>query len=387
MVNGKAITSISLENRVRLVLSSSNIPDTPETRKRFMPQIRDNLIDETLQQQEAQKWSIAVTPEDMTRAIGDLEQRNNMPKGSFEASLTSRGINKDAALEQIKARLLWQKVMLKRVRSRIAVSQNEIREGQEQFARKQNRREFQLSEIVLPVVDKEKRDNIKQLAARIVAEVRKGGDFGTFARQFSVSSTALQGGDTGWIPEEKLEPEALAALQNTPEGQVTDPVETSIGFRIYKVNKRFSPQDVEVVLKQIHLPPPLPAEALPAFQAASHSITSCENFDEGAQKLKAELPENIASSLGILDLGRLKLSDLSADIRDDVSALTAGQTSPVLQKASGLHLLLVCERGTGGNNTLPDEDKVRDLLLREKLELESRRYLSQLRKAAFIETR
>jgi peptidyl-prolyl cis-trans isomerase SurA len=386
VVNGKAITRSMLESRLELVFSSSNIPDNAETRKRFTNQVLDNLIDEALQQQEAQQASVAVTADDMTRAIADLEQRNKMEKGSFEKSLTERGVNKEQALAQIRSRLLWQKVALKKLRARVTVSEAELQEGLDQFAAKQNRREFYLSEIVLPILDNSKREDIRALANRIVSEVRGGAEFGVFARQFSISGTALQGGDSGWVPEERIEKESLPALLNTAEGQVTDPIETAVGIKIYKVNKRYDPKDVELTLKQFALHAPYPAEAPQQFIVAGKLLKGCENIEDVKTGLKEALPEATAEALSILDLGTIKLSDLASDFRATVSVLASGEVSQPIASASSLNMFVVCER-SASSNTLPDPEKVRDIISREKLDLESRRYLNQLRRTAFIEKR
>ncbi len=375
-----------LENRLQLVFTSSNIPDNAETRKRFSSQILDNLIDETLQKQEAELNNVTVTPEDMKRAISDLEQRNKMPEGSFEKSLTSRGINKDSALQQISARLLWQKLSLRKLRSRVNVSQAELQEGLDQFTRKQNRREYALSEIVLPITDSSKRAEIKALAVHIISEIRKGAEFGVFARQFSSSSTALQGGDAGWIPEERLDAESIKALRNTGEGKITEPVESDSAIRIYKLNRRFDPKDVELEVKQIQLNAPVTAEAPQAFMDAAKALKGCDNVDDVAETLKTMLSPAALPNFSNLDLGKIKLSDLAAEFRDDVAALNAGQVSPVLNKPSGINIFVVCSR-SATSNALPSEEKVREVISRDKLDLESRRYLGQLRRAAFIEKR
>lgn len=386
VVNGKAITRSMLESRLELVFSSSNIPNNAETRKRFTNQVLDNLIDEALQQQEALQAGVAVTADDMTRAIADLEQRNKMEKGSFEQSLIARGVNKEQALAQIRSRLLWQKVAIKKLRTKVTVSEAELQEGLDQFAAKQNRREFYLSEIVLPILDNSKREDIRALASRIVSEVRGGAEFGVFARQFSISGTALQGGDSGWVPEERIEKESLPALLNTAEGQITDPVETAVGIKIYKVNKRYDPKDVELTLKQFALPAPYPAEAPQQFIVAGKLLKGCENIEDVKTGLKEALPEATAEALSILDLGTIKLSDLASDFRATVSALASGEVSQPIASTSGLNMFVVCER-SASSNTLPDVEKVRDIISREKLDLESRRYLNQLRRTAFIEKR
>ena len=48
---------------------------------------------------------------------------------------------------------------------------------------------------------------VAQNAARIVQQLREGGSFVAYARQFSEASTAAVGGDLGWIRLAQLPPE------------------------------------------------------------------------------------------------------------------------------------------------------------------------------------
>ena len=109
-------------------------------------------------------------------------------------------------------------------------------------------------------------------------------------------------------------------------------------------------------------------------------------MDDVAETLKTMLSPAALPNFSNLDLGKIKLSDLAAEFRDDVAGLNAGQVSPVLNKPSGINIFVVCSR-SATSNALPSEEKVREVISRDKLDLESRRYLSQLRRAAFIEKR
>ena len=119
---------------------------------------------------------------------------------------------------------------------------------------------------------------------------------------------------------------------------------------------------------------------------AAKNLNGCTNVDEVAEKLKASLSAPAVANFSKLDLGQIKLSDLAEEFRDDVAALNTGQVSPVLNKPDSLNIFVVCSR-SAVSGALPDEDKVREVISRDKLDLESRRYLGQLRRSAFIEKR
>ena len=66
--------------------------------------------------------------------------------------------------------------------------------------------------------------------------------------------------------------------------------------------------------------------------------------------------------------------------------LQANQMSQPLRGPNGVMLLMVCEREsqTAG---LPSRAQIKDKLFREKIDLLARRYLRDLRRAAFLDIR
>src|SRR5689334_7346680 len=58
VVNDEIISIFDLVSRIRMVMLSSNIPDTPETRQKIGPQILRALVDEKLELQEAKKKNV-----------------------------------------------------------------------------------------------------------------------------------------------------------------------------------------------------------------------------------------------------------------------------------------------------------------------------------------
>src|SRR5439155_25851721 len=68
VVNDDVISKRDLEVRERMVISSSRLQDSPETRARLDPQMLRDLIDERLKLQEAQRLDIKVP-------TGDVEQQ------------------------------------------------------------------------------------------------------------------------------------------------------------------------------------------------------------------------------------------------------------------------------------------------------------------------
>src|SRR5688572_9051585 len=77
VVNDEIISVFDLVSRIRMVLMSSNIPDSPDTRQKLAPQILRALIDEKLQLQEAKKKNVTATDSEINRALQQIEKQNN----------------------------------------------------------------------------------------------------------------------------------------------------------------------------------------------------------------------------------------------------------------------------------------------------------------------
>ena len=91
VVSGDVITSGDVENRARLFALSTGLPTTPEVIDRLKTQIANQLVDERLRLQEAQRRKVVVPDKQIAAAIHDIEQRNNMPEGAMRPRLAGTG--------------------------------------------------------------------------------------------------------------------------------------------------------------------------------------------------------------------------------------------------------------------------------------------------------
>jgi peptidyl-prolyl cis-trans isomerase SurA len=93
---------------------------------------------------------------------------------------------------------------------------------------------------------------------KIIEQIRQGGSFAAYARQYSEASTAAVGGDLGWVRAPQL-PDALAqAAMEVQVGQIAGPIAIPGGYSIlYLIDKRkvltADPRDAMLSLKQISI--------------------------------------------------------------------------------------------------------------------------------------
>lgn len=232
-VNEDAITVSDVEDRMKLMVVSSGLPDTGEMRAKLRAQVVNMLIDERLRMQEAARAEITVTPEDIAEGFASIAKQNNIPTADFRKMMVSKGIPVSTLERQIESQIAWSRTVQKTLRPQVLLSDTDIDDRIRRMEGAVGKTEYLLAEIFLPVEDRKQDGEKKALANRLVAEIReRGAPFPAVARQFSQSAGAAQGGNLGWIPEDRLDSAVADALKSLGKGKMTAPVRAPDGYHI-----------------------------------------------------------------------------------------------------------------------------------------------------------
>lgn len=246
VVNDEVISILDLLMRVRLAILGAGIEDTPEARNRIARQVLGRLIDERLQQQEAERLDIDVTDSQMDLALESLARQNKMTREQLFDALNQRSIYPSALLDQVRAQLLWQIVVQRSLTPKITIREDEIDEIVARISAKQGELERRVAEITLGVETALQEEEVRQNAARLVEQIRAGASFSGLAREFSQSATANLGGDLGWVKDGELPDNLNRVLAGMQPGQVSDPVRTLTGFTILLLLEQRQSEAVQV---------------------------------------------------------------------------------------------------------------------------------------------
>ena len=390
IVNDELITAYDLESRIRLVIFSTRLPNTVDTRRRISSQVLRTLIDERLQMQEAKRRNISVSRRDLQRAKETIEKQNRLPKGGLDQVMKQNGIPLESINEQLRTGIAWSKLIGRRLRPRITIGEDEIDESLERIRSRQGQAEYRLSEILLTVDSPDQEANIRRTAERITDQVKKGARFNAIARQFSQSATAAVGGDLGWQHESELDDTLRQVIGRMGKGSMTSPIKTVAGYRILLLRdvRKIAQSEAKPItldLRQIFLP--LPRQSAPSDIEAQIDLakivrdtaSSCSDFSTLAKEVGSPRPPS---------LGKFALKDLSPAIRQVVKDIPAGKISDPLKMPDGVMVLMVCNRD-GGTSVikLPKRDEIADRLMNERISLGARRYMRDIRLSAVIDVR
>ncbi len=234
IVNEEAISHYDISDRLKLIITSSGLPDTADTHKKIRPQIISNLIDENIQIQEAEKLGITITQPQIDKAFAELAQSNKMSAEKFKTVLGQKNVSVDTLRQQIKAKIAWAEVFKNSLSRRVRISDTDVQAHIESLNHNVGTTEYLLSEIYLPVDKTSQESGIKQLAYKVVSDLKKRKtSFANVARQLSKSAGAERGGALGWVQETQIEERIRPALKQMKPKTLSKPLRSSSGYHIY----------------------------------------------------------------------------------------------------------------------------------------------------------
>lgn len=388
IVNDDVVSLNDLSARITLVMRSAGMADTPQSRDRISSQVLRSLIDERLQMQEAKRLNVTVSKEEIDQALARIEQQNNMPKGSLDEFLAKQGISRATLIDQVTASLEWSKLVRNRLSQEVTISDEEVDDALARLKENANVPQNRISEIFLAIDNPTQEPQVKQLADRLIEQIRSGVRFDAVARQFSQSPTAAVGGDLGWVTTSQLLPELSEAVKKMNPGEMSYPLHAGGGYYIlYLVDRRTlgapNPNDTLLSMVEVVLPVQNNApqdEQQRALQRAQQIASQAKSCGELAKIGRDEAPQTSRQ------IAEVKAGELPPAVRQGVLSLGIAEASKPLPFPGGVGVVMVCEKKNppGG---LPSRDEIADSLARERLDALARRYLRDLRRGAYVDIR
>jgi peptidyl-prolyl cis-trans isomerase SurA len=389
IVNGDIITRTDIEHRLALIVAANGgqrVP--PEELERLRAQVLRNLIDETLQIQEARGNKIEVTESEITQSYERVARNFKRSPAQMTEYLTTIGSSENSIKRQIHGELAWNRLLRRRIEPFVNVGQEEVQSIIDRLNAAKGQQEVRVGEIFLSATP-ETAQEVAVNARRIIDQIRQGGSFQAYARQFSEASTAAVGGDLGWVRPEQL-PDTLAGVAREMQiGTLAGPIEVPGGFSILFMNDKrqvltADPRDATLSLRQlaISFPPGTSqqqaTERAAEFANATRAIAGCGAAQEVAQRLGAEVVDN----------DQIRIRDLPLQLQDMMINLQVGQATPPFgSPADGVRVLVLCGRDEAETAQGPSFERIMAQLEEQRVNMRARRYLRDLRRDAVVDYR
>ncbi len=233
IVNKEPISISAFETRLNNIKTNYQ----PEYAEAHASVIKKNLlrkmIVESMLLQEADKRGINVSDKELQRYVRNLTY--GYTKTELEQLLFNQFKTYDEWVQEIRTKLIIEKVMSEVILDKINISEDTIKDlYKEKFEGKTSQEKIKLAQIF--TVSQEK---IKQAAE----ELKAGIDFHEIAKKYSESPEATNGGILGFISKgEGIE--IFDRGFELQEGQTSDVLNSDYGFHIIRVIKRIPPEEI-----------------------------------------------------------------------------------------------------------------------------------------------
>jgi peptidyl-prolyl cis-trans isomerase SurA len=217
------------------VVANARTPEErTETTRQLYRQLIEQLVNEELVEQTARKMQITVTSLEIDQAIDNVRVQNNLTDEQFWQAVGEQGFNRKQYREDVRKQLLRLKVTNQKVRARVNISEQVVRETYDDRLRQARRTQrFRASHVFLALPE-------DASATDVAARMREAQAIGEKLTPETFDAAADQhgGGDLGWLDQGDLPAVLEEALLDLNEQQVSAPVRGSSGIHLFLVRER-----------------------------------------------------------------------------------------------------------------------------------------------------
>lgn len=378
IVNDEVISRYDVQQRVQLIISTSGIQPTKDNVVRLEKQALRSLVNEKIQLQEASKLDVPSSDDEINLMLERIANGNQMSGEQILQLINSQGVKSDTLLNQIKAELLWNKIVRGRYGSYVNVNEDEVSIVYDRTIESIGKEQYEVSEIFIGYENEEEEKEANILAKRLVEQLREGVAFAPVAQQFSQTSTAGQGGYLGWVTDGQLDKTINSKLKQLGKNQISEPIKTLNGIYIIKLNERTEAGGKNPLRNQFDL-------MTVTFEKNNRS--DAENFSKEFVSCKRiEKLIDKYNEKEINNLGKRTLSELPKELHQELLSKYAGETLNPRISGDYIDLILICDRKDDIGLQVSREN-IEDNIYAQKIGMMSRRYLRDLRRDAVIEYR
>lgn len=221
VVNSSVITRNELDAAMtqasKQLAASANPNAVSDTKLKQL--VLQQLIDEKLQLELAERAKITISDKQVTQAIQRIAQGYQLTLPQLKEKLQQEGMSYTAYRKMIHKQLLVHQVQQSAIGNKVTVTPADVDAVLAQYqAQSKNQQAFNVIDIVV---------DTKQHAEQIIGQLKNGADINTVAPNNTK--------DLGWKTAETLPSLFLQQLESMQTGDVAGPIQAPNGFHVIKL--------------------------------------------------------------------------------------------------------------------------------------------------------
>ena len=230
-VENKIITQFEIKNKILSTLILANQEVTQENINRLKNQALEFLIQFRLKEIELSKYNFSYDNSEIIDYVNSISSNDIQ---TIKKKFVENNLDYQLFLEEVKIQLKWQKFIYQNYSKKIEIDESIINEEVENYLKnKSDIEEFKISEIEILLNGKSENNVIADIKSKISID-----GFKKTAFNYSVSSTAKQNGDLGWVNGKSLSDKIYNIITKMKVGDVTKPIKTQNSILFLKLDDK-----------------------------------------------------------------------------------------------------------------------------------------------------
>lgn len=244
VVNNDAITMYELDEAELYYLAETREKmQEGEERKALRERLLQNLIENRIQLQQAERDKVVVEDAEVAENIAEVMKKLKVTdERQFDQVMKAQGLTMDAVKKRMREQLMVQRVIRRKVALRISVTEQEI---DKYLVENRDKLEtgltFTARHILLqpdPAKGEEGWLEARKRAEEVYGHLLEGQDFAELAKKYSDDPSAKDGGSLGPLKKGELAPDIEEAILRLTPGEASTPFRSQVGYHIFRLDSR-----------------------------------------------------------------------------------------------------------------------------------------------------
>lgn len=246
VVNDEIITLFDLNQTLKPYEKNLRAQDYPpevelENLFKLRSELLGNMIDQKLADQQIKKHKIEASEQEIDMAIERIKESRSLTDENLRAMLAKEGLTLEEFRENLKQQLLRSKLVNREVKSKIAITDEEIEKYYNDHIEKYAAdKKYHLWSIFIrfsQTADESERQMAFEKMQTILNQLEQGRSFESLANETPDSPKSLEGADLGLYRLDELSPQLQNTVKEMKEGQFSSILKTNQGYQIIYVQK------------------------------------------------------------------------------------------------------------------------------------------------------
>lgn len=246
VVNGEVITLSELNSAFepfgKRIEEGYKGPDKEKVIAENRLAMLNKMIDNIIIDQEAKKSQMIVKDEEVTDTINDLLSRRKMKMEDLVNELAKENSSLEAHRKEVKAHLLRMRLLRREIRSKVAVTEEEIgeyyRRNRDAYEGKEAVRIKQILILFPKGADVKTKAKLREEMDAIHKRLLNGEPFDLLAAQFSREPAAATVGDLGFFEKGSMLPAVESVAFSLKKDEISKVIESPVGLHIIQAVDR-----------------------------------------------------------------------------------------------------------------------------------------------------